>query len=327
MDVVLARPRGFCAGVTRAIEIVERALAIHGSPVYVYHEIVHNGHVVRELEAQGAIFVDHVAAVPRGSVMVLSAHGVAVSVERAAAARDLVVIDATCPLVAKVHLQVRRYVRQGRVVVLIGHAGHDEVVGTVGKVEEPIHVVASLDDIERLPMPERTPVAYVTQTTLSVDDTQGLIEALSRRYPNLLGPEVDDICYATHNRQQAVKQVAAEVDLVLVVGASNSSNSHRLQEVALQSGRPAYLVDDAGAIDPAWLRGVRRVGLTAGASAPEYLVEGVLRRLRELGATATVEVGNARENVTFRLPVAVLRRRAARSADAGTLSAVAAGTL
>jgi 4-hydroxy-3-methylbut-2-enyl diphosphate reductase len=327
MEVLLARPRGFCAGVTRAIEIVERALALHGAPVYVFHEIVHNGYVVRDLEARGAVFVDDIDAIPRGAVTVFSAHGVAATVEQAALARGLEIIDATCPLVAKVHLQVQRFARQGRAVVLIGHAGHDEVVGTVGKVQQPVHVVASLADIERLPMAAQSAVAYVTQTTLSVDDTRELIDALARRYPDLLGPELDDICYATHNRQQAVKQIAPDVDLILVVGAANSSNSHRLQEVAAQCGRPAHLVDDAEAIDVRWLRDVRRVGVTAGASAPEYLVQGVVRRLREMGATATLEVGNPRENVTFRLPASVLRRRALRTADTVAAPSAFAGTL
>ena len=309
MDLLLARPRGFCAGVTRAIEIVERALEIHGAPVYVFHEIVHNQHVVRDLEALGAVFVNEIEAIPRGSVTVLSAHGVARSVERAAERRELVVIDATCPLVAKVHLQVQRFARQKYHVVLIGHAGHDEVVGTVGKIDEPVHVVASIEQIEGLPMPSDARVAYVTQTTLSVDDTRELIEALTRRYPHLVGPEIDDICYATQNRQVAVKQLADEVDVVLVVGAPNSSNTHRLQEVAALRGKPAYRIADAGELDPHWLVGARRVGITAGASAPEYLVDGVRRRLHELGVENEQEIAAMRENVTFRLPAAVLRRR------------------
>jgi 4-hydroxy-3-methylbut-2-en-1-yl diphosphate reductase len=323
MQIVLARPRGFCAGVTRAIEIVERALAIHGAPVYVFHEIVHNGHVVHDLERQGAIFVDDIGAIPRGSVTVFSAHGVAASVEEEARSRSLDVIDATCPLVAKVHLHVQRFVRQGLPVVLIGHAGHDEVVGTVGKVRDPLHVVGSIADIERLPMPPGTAVAYVTQTTLSVDDTRDIIAALARRYPDLQGPELDDICYATHNRQQAVKQIAGDVDVMLVVGAANSSNSHRLQEVAAHCGCAAHLIDDAGAIDPAWLAGARRVGVTAGASAPDYLVDGVIRRLRELGATSEIETGSLVENVTFRLPAAVLRRYVRRAKDRVTQQAFA----
>jgi 4-hydroxy-3-methylbut-2-enyl diphosphate reductase len=309
MQVLLARPRGFCAGVTRAIEIVERALAIHGAPVFVYHEIVHNAYVVRELERQGAIFVDDLADVPRGAVVVFSAHGVARSVEREARSRALEIIDATCPLVAKVHLQVQRFARQGYDVVLIGHAGHDEVVGTVGMVEQPVRVVASLADVARLPMAPGARVAYVTQTTLSVDDTRDLIAALAERFPGLVGPELDDICYATQNRQIAVKQLSTQVDLVLVVGAANSSNSQRLQEVAAQRVPRAYLVPDAAAIDPAWLDGVAKVGVTAGASTPEHLVEGVRRRLRELGATSESELGNVLENVNFRLPVAVLRRQ------------------
>lgn len=320
MQIVLARPRGFCAGVTRAIEIVERALAIHGAPVYVFHEIVHNGHVVGDLERQGAIFVDDIAAIPRGAVTVFSAHGVAADVEREAGLRDLEIIDATCPLVAKVHLHVQRFARQGLPVVLIGHAGHDEVVGTVGKVREKVHVVGSIAEIDSLPMPAGTRIAYVTQTTLSVDDTRDIIAALARRYPDLQGPELDDICYATHNRQQAVKEIAGDVDLMLVVGAANSSNSHRLQEVAAHCGCAAHLVADAGAIDPAWLSGARRVGITAGASAPEYLVEGVIQRLRELGASSEIEVGNLVENVTFRLPAAVLRRSVRRSAEQQAMS-------
>lgn len=318
MQIVLARPRGFCAGVTRAIEIVERALAIHGAPVYVFHEIVHNGHVVGDLERQGAIFVDDIAAIPRGAVTVFSAHGVAADVEREARLRDLDVIDATCPLVAKVHLHVQRFVRQGLPVVLIGHAGHDEVVGTIGKVRETVYVVGSIAEVERLPMPPGTAVAYVTQTTLSVDDTREIIAALERRYPGLQGPALDDICYATHNRQQAVKQIAGDVDLMLVVGAANSSNSHRLQEVAAHCGCAAHLVADAAAIDPSWLAGARRVGVTAGASAPEYLVDGVIRRLRELGAASEVEVGNLVENVTFRLPAAVLRKSVRRAPEGMT---------
>jgi 4-hydroxy-3-methylbut-2-en-1-yl diphosphate reductase len=315
MQIVLARPRGFCAGVTRAIEIVERALAIHGAPVYVFHEIVHNGHVVGDLERQGAVFVDDIAAIPRGAVTVFSAHGVAADVERQARQRDLEVIDATCPLVAKVHLHVQRFARQGLPVVLIGHAGHDEVVGTVGKVREHVHIVGSIADVEQLPLPPGTVIGYVTQTTLSVDDTREIIAALARRYPELQGPELDDICYATHNRQQAVKQIAGDVDLMLVVGAANSSNSHRLQEVAAHCGCAAHLVDDAGAIDPAWFAGANRVGVTAGASAPEYLVDGVIQRLRELGASSQIEMGTLVENVTFRLPAAVLRKHVRRPAE------------
>jgi 4-hydroxy-3-methylbut-2-enyl diphosphate reductase len=316
MQIVLARPRGFCAGVTRAIEIVERALAIHGAPVYVFHEIVHNGHVVGDLERQGAIFVNDIDSIPRGAVTVFSAHGVAAGVERQARQRQLEVIDATCPLVAKVHLHVQRFVRLGLPVVLIGHAGHDEVVGTVGKADGTVHVVGSIAEVEQLPLKPGTAIGYVTQTTLSVDDTRDIIAALARRYPDLQGPELDDICYATHNRQQAVKQIAGDVDLMLVVGAANSSNSNRLQEVAAHCGCAAHLIADAGAIDPAWLAGANRVGVTAGASAPEYLVAGVIRRLRELGASSEIEFGNLVENVTFRLPAAVLRRHLRPTAEA-----------
>jgi len=316
MELVLARPRGFCAGVTRAIDIVDRALAIHGAPVFVYHEIVHNGHVVRDLETRGAVFVDDLALIPEGAVTVFSAHGVPLSVEREAQERKLRVIDATCPLVAKVHVQVRRYVRQGYAVVLIGHAGHDEVTGTVGSVATGVHVVASVEDIASLPLARDAKVAYVTQTTLSVDDTRELIAELERRFDDLQGPATDDICYATQNRQVAAKQLAAEVDLVLVVGAANSSNSARLREVVVQQGIPAYLIPDADAIDPAWLAGVGRVGITSGASAPEYLVDGVRSRLIGLGAAVEREIGEQLENVTFRLPAAVLGSGPARRLSA-----------
>jgi 4-hydroxy-3-methylbut-2-enyl diphosphate reductase len=307
MEIVLAQPRGFCAGVTRAVDIVGRALAIYGRPVYVYHEIVHNGHVVRELEEAGAIFVDRIDAVPHGAVIVFSAHGVGTEVEVQARGRGLRVIDATCPLVAKVHLHAQRYSRLGYSVVLIGHAEHDEVVGTVGSVDSPMHVVATLEDIEALDLPEGSRVAYVTQTTLSLDDTRLMIAALARRYPGLVGPDVDDICYATQNRQAAVRQLAALVDLVLVIGSDNSSNSHRLREVAEQCGVRAHLIDNAAAIDPRWLSAVRRVGVTAGASAPESLVDGVRQRLATLGATAEREIGTIQEGVRFRLPAAVQR--------------------
>ncbi len=307
MEALLAQPRGFCAGVVRAIEIVEHALEIHGSPVYVVHEIVHNRHVVEELRRQGAIFVEDVEAVPRGAVAVLSAHGVATRVMRRAAARRLRVIDAICPLVAKVHLQAQRYARLGRAVVLIGHAGHPEVEGTRGSVDGEIHVVATVEEIEALPLRADAPLAYVTQTTLSLDDTRQLIAALERRFPGIVGPEVDDICYATQNRQAAVRSLARDVDLVLVVGARNSSNSNRLREVASQQGVQARLVEEASEIDPCWLDGVRRVGVTAGASAPESLVQGVLVRLAELGPLSVREMDGPAENVVFRLPLAALR--------------------
>ena len=308
MEALLAQPRGFCAGVVRAIEIVERALEIHGRPVYVFHEIVHNRHVVERLRGQGAVFVEDIEAVPRGAVTVLSAHGVASRIVRRAQARRLRVIDAICPLVAKVHLQAQRYARQGRAVVLIGHAGHPEVEGTRGSVEGEVHVVATVAEIEALPFGPEAPLAYVTQTTLSLDDTRQLIAALERRFPGIEGPDLDDICYATQNRQAAVRSLAGEVDLVLVVGARNSSNSNRLREVAGQHGVPAYLVEEASEIDPAWLEGVGRVGVTAGASAPESLVQGVLARLATLGKLSAVrELAGPSENVSFRLPLSALR--------------------
>jgi len=307
VDILLAQPRGFCAGVTRAIEIVERAIALHGRPVYVYHEIVHNGHVVRDLSARGAVFVEDIEAIPAGAITVFSAHGVSNRVVERAAARGLRVIDATCPLVAKVHLQAQKYARQGYAVVVIGHAGHEEVEGTLGCLGDDARVflVSTLADVAALPLAVDAPVAYVTQTTLSLDDTRELIDALTARFPAVVGPELDDICYATLNRQKAVRVLAREADVVLVVGARNSSNSNRLREVAIQSGVPAYLVEDAGEIDPAWLAGARRVGVTAGASAPEALVTGVRARLTALGAGSVRTLPGPRETVKFRLPTRV----------------------
>ncbi len=302
MEVVLATPRGFCAGVGRAIETVERALKLHGSPVYVFHEIVHNGHVVDELAERGAVFVQDIDAIPEGSVTVFSAHGVSNAVVQRARERRLRVIDATCPLVAKVHVQAQRYARLGYAIVVIGHEGHEEVEGTMGSVDSPVYLVSVAADIDKLPMAEGAKVAYVTQTTLSMDDTRELIEALRRRFPDAVGPELDDICYATMNRQTAVREMAAEVDLILVVGARNSSNSNRLREVASQKGVRAHLVQNAGEINPIWLEGVKRVGVTAGASAPEVLVTGVRRRLATLGVDSEREMVGIRESVSFRLP-------------------------
>ena len=309
-QVLLARPRGFCAGVVRAIEIVERALDLHGAPVYVFHEIVHNGHVVADLRAKGAVFVDSLEQVPKGAVTVFSAHGVSLAVMRLSQSRKLQVIDATCPLVTKVHLQAQRYARQGHVIVVIGHAGHEEVEGTMGRVETEVHLVSDTAQVAALPMPEGTPVAYVTQTTLSLDDTRGIIAALKARYPAIVGPDTDDICYATQNRQNAVRELAAQVDVVLVVGARNSSNSARMREVAQQQGKPAHLVQDETGIDPAWVAGARRIGITAGASTPEVLVQRVAQRLRELGASEVRQAEGHDEGIVFRLPVAVLRRAA-----------------
>jgi 4-hydroxy-3-methylbut-2-en-1-yl diphosphate reductase len=302
MEVLLAQPRGFCAGVSRAIEIVERTLAMHGAPVYVYHEIVHNGHVVRDLAARGAVFVDDIESIPRGAVTVFSAHGVSNAVVAQARQRGLQVIDATCPLVAKVHVQAQRYARAGHAIVIIGHAGHEEVEGTMGSVDVPVHLVSGLADVAALPIPPDARVAYVTQTTLSPDDTRELIDALKARYPNLTGPDLDDICYATLNRQRAARELAREVDLVLVVGARNSSNSNRLREVVAQHQVPAYLIEDATEIDPSWLRNVSKVGVTAGASAPEILVTDVRARLTSLGASSVREMAGTRETLSFRLP-------------------------
>lgn len=306
-EVLLARPRGFCAGVVRAIEIVERALELHGAPVYVFHEIVHNGHVVADLREKGAVFVDSLEQVPKGAVTVFSAHGVSLAVVRQSQSRKLQVIDATCPLVSKVHLQAQRYAKSGHTIVVIGHAGHEEVVGTMGRIEGPVHLVSEVAGVAALPLAPDAPVAYVTQTTLSLDDTREIIAALKARFERIVGPETDDICYATQNRQNAVRELAAQVDLVLVVGARNSSNSARLREVAAQQGRPAHLVQDESGIDPAWVAGARRIGVTAGASTPEVLVQRVAQRLRELGAGQVRQADGADEGIVFRLPVALLR--------------------
>jgi 4-hydroxy-3-methylbut-2-enyl diphosphate reductase len=307
MHVTLAQPRGFCAGVTRALDIVERALEAHGAPVFVYHEIIHNRHVVDDLATRGAVFVDDLDAVPFGAVIVFSAHGVGNCTVEQARRRGLRVIDATCPLVAKVHVQARRYVRDGRVLVIVGHRGHDEVEGTLGTVDDGAYVVADRGDVERLPVPADAPVAYVTQTTLSLDDTREVIEALKERFADLQGPGLGDICYATQNRQQAVRSLAPSVDLLLVVGSRNSSNSNRLRELGQQLGVRSCLIEDASELDPAWLDGVADVGLTAGASAPESLVEGVVERLRSLGAQSVTEAPGQRETISFRLPAGLAR--------------------
>ena len=307
MHVTLAQPRGFCAGVTRALDIVERALEAHGAPVFVYHEIIHNRHVVDDLAARGAVFVDDLDAVPFGAVIVFSAHGVGNCTVEEARRRRLQVIDATCPLVAKVHVQARRYVRDGRVLVIVGHRGHDEVEGTLGTVDDGAYVVADRPDVECLPIPSDARVAYVTQTTLSLDDTAEVIAALRERFADLQGPGLGDICYATQNRQQAVRSLAPSVELLLVVGSRNSSNSNRLSELGEQLGVRSYLIEDATELDPAWLAGVSRVGLTAGASAPESLVEGVVERLRSLGALTVTEAPGPRETISFRLPAGLAR--------------------
>src|SRR2546423_3370616 len=286
MKVILAQPRGFCAGVVRAIEIVERALEKYGPPVYVRHEIVHNKFVVEGLKAKGARFVEDLSEVPADAVTIFSAHGVAKSVEDEAAARKLPVLNATCPLVTKVHNQGKRYVGQGRTLILIGHAGHPEVEGTMGQIPSPVILVQNEADVAALDLPADTPVAYVTQTTLSVDDAQGIIAALERKFSDIVGPEIRDICYATQNRQSAVRELSKLVDLVLVVGATNSSNSNRLREIGGEEGIPSYLIADGSELDPAWPAGVETGGVSAGASAPEELVDDVIAALRRLGTVA-----------------------------------------
>jgi 4-hydroxy-3-methylbut-2-enyl diphosphate reductase len=302
LKVILAQPRGFCAGVERAIEIVERALKKFGPPIYVRHEIVHNRHVVEDLRTRGAIFVDELDEIPPGSMTIFSAHGVAKRVEELAAERGLPVIDATCPLVAKVHNEGRRYAGQDREIILVGHAGHAEVEGTIGQIEGTVHLVQTVADAERLRVRDPEKLAYITQTTLSVDDTRGIIAALKARFPAIVGPDVRDICYATQNRQQAVQELAKAVDLILVVGSKNSSNSNRLREIGEELGTPSHLIDDAADLRPEWLEGVRAVGLTAGASAPEMLVQGVLQGLRRFGEIDICTLAGAAENVRFRFP-------------------------
>lgn len=305
MRVILAQPRGFCAGVERAIEIVERALKKFGPPIYVRHEIVHNRHVVEDLRQRGAVFVDELDQVPDGAMTIFSAHGVAKKVEQDAAARQLPVIDATCPLVAKVHNEGRRYARQDREIVLVGHAGHAEVEGTIGQVPGTVHLVQTAADVANLQVRDPDKLAYITQTTLSVDDTRGIISALKARFPTIVGPDVRDICYATQNRQQAVRELAKQVDLILVVGSRNSSNSNRLREIGEELGRPAYLIDDASAMQREWFRNVASVGVTAGASAPESLVRGVLAGLREIGEIEVATLDGVAEDVRFRFPAEV----------------------
>jgi len=300
--VVLAEPRSFCAGVRRAIEIVEEALRQYGPPVYVRKEIVHNHYVVRDLERRGVVFVDSEAAVPEGAVCVFSAHGVSPAVREHAADRQLRVIDATCPLVAKVHQQTRRYARDGRTILLIGHSDHEEVEGTYGEAPDRTIVVADVADVARLDLPRQEPVAYLTQTTLSLDETADVIAALQERFDDLRGPGSDDICYASQNRQNAVKEVAAATDVVLVVGSPNSSNSVRMVEVAARTGTPAHLLPDVTELDPGWLAGARAVGLSAGASAPELLVDQVVERLAELGFDQLELIRTATETITFALP-------------------------
>ena len=304
MNILLANPRGFCAGVERAIAIVERALEKFGAPIYVRHEVVHNRFVVDGLKAKGAVFVEELDEVPSGATVIFSAHGVSKAVRSEAERRGLKIFDATCPLVTKVHLEVERHRRQGREVVMIGHKGHPEVEGTMGQGESGMHLVESVADVANLKVGSggTAGLAYVTQTTLSVDDAAAIVAALKTRFPEIVGPKKDDICYATQNRQDAVKELAARVGLVIVVGSQNSSNSNRLREVAQNLGVPAYLVDNAGQIDPAWLNEKVGVGVTAGASAPEVLVTEVVERLRALGAVAVEALTGAEEGVNFPLP-------------------------
>ena len=301
-QIMLAQPRGFCAGVTRAIEIVERAIKKYGAPVYVFHEIVHNQFVVNELKGQGAVFVTAIAEIPDGCVTVFSAHGVSQAVRDTAKAKRLHVIDATCPLVTKVHLQAQRYAKKGYALIMIGHAGHEEVEGTMGSVDIAVHLVSQVSDVHQLAINPHQPLAYVTQTTLSLDDTRDIIAALNSRYPHIQGPHMDDICYATQNRQTAVRALANQVDVVLVVGARNSSNSNRLREVAASQRKPAYLVQDENDIDMQWLRGARSVGISSGASTPEVLVQRVIKHLSLHHKAAVVDLPGVQEAVLFRLP-------------------------
>lgn len=302
LRVLLAKPRGFCAGVERAIEIVERALALYGPPVYVRHEIVHNKHVVDSLRAQGAVFVEELDEIPEGAVTIFSAHGVSTQVEQEANRRNLPVIDATCPLVTKVHKEGRNHARKGREVILIGHAGHPEVEGTQGRIPGGVHLVSNTEDVEKIDVRDPDKIAYVTQTTLSVDDTRDIIDALRQRFPAITGPGSKDICYATQNRQQAARDLATQVDMLLVVGARNSSNSNRLREIGAELGVPSYLIDDAGSLDPQWLEGVSTVGVTAGASAPEKLVQDLIDRLGDFGRVQVEELAGVEEHMQFKLP-------------------------
>ena len=302
IDVWLASPRGFCAGVERAIEIVERAIELHGPPVYVRHEIVHNKRVVETLRNKGAVFVEEVSDVPDGAVTIFSAHGVAESVENEAKSRSLPIIDATCPLVSKVHKEGQNQAKKDRQVILIGHQGHPEVEGTQGRIPGGVLLVSKSEDVENLKVEDPQKLSYVTQTTLSVDETRDIINALKERFPSIIGPDVKDICYATQNRQHAVRELAEHVDLLLVVGAPNSSNSNRLREIGTELKVPSYLIDDASHLDPTWLDNIKSVGITAGASAPEELVQELITRLSDFGKVNLTELNGVEENITFKLP-------------------------
>ena len=302
MEVILARPRGFCAGVERAIRIVEAAIERYGTPVYVRHEIVHNKHVVEELRAKGAIFVDEVDQIPAGGITIFSAHGVSDAVEVEARARDLIIVDATCPLVEKVHKEAQRFASQDRQVILIGHRGHPEVEGTSGRVSGGVTLVSTVDEVERLNFDSSVKLSYVTQTTLSVDDTRDVIVALRRRFPGIIGPDLRDICYATQNRQSAVRKLTKQIDLLLVIGAETSSNSNRLYDIGVETRIPSYLIEDAGSINLKWFQGIKSVGITAGASAPEKLVQEVIAYLSDRMEITLKELSGIVENVEFRLP-------------------------
>ncbi len=302
LTIILASPRGFCAGVERAIDIVEKALAIYGPPIYVRHEIVHNRWVVEDLRAKGVVFVDDIQEIPDGAITIFSAHGISEKVENEAKLRALPVIDATCPLVTKVHREAQRYEAEEREIILIGHAGHPEVEGTMGRIQQPAHLVGSREDVERLAVRRPEQLAYVTQTTLSVDDTRAIIDALKQRFPSIKGPALRDICYATQNRQNAVRELANHVEAVLVIGSKNSSNSNRLRDLAEEIGVRAYLIDDENAIQSQWLASISRIGVTAGASAPETLVNRVIERLSSLRPSSIEHLEGVIENTRFKLP-------------------------
>ena len=307
MKVILAQPRGFCAGVERAIEIVEMALEKFGPPIYVRHEIVHNPHVVKRLADKGVIFVKETDQIPEGAVAIFSAHGVAERVEKHANDRGLKVLDATCPLVSKVHTEGQRYAKQGREIILIGHEGHPEIEGTLGRIPGVVHLVSEVEDVAKVQVKDPEMLAYITQTTLSVDDTKAVIDALKARFPHIVGPATKDICYATQNRQGAVRELAKHVDVVLVIGAHNSSNSNRLRERAEEVGVPSYLIEDASHLEVSWLEGKKTVGITAGASAPEDLVQELIARLKEIEPVEVSVLDGVEENVRFRLPLALTK--------------------
>lgn len=305
MQILLANPRGFCAGVDRAISIVENALSIYGAPIYVRHEVVHNRYVVDSLRERGAVFIEQISEVPDGAILIFSAHGVSQAVRSEAKSRDLTVFDATCPLVTKVHMEVARASRRGEEAILIGHAGHPEVEGTMGQYSNPaggMYLVESPDDVWALQVKDESKLSFMTQTTLSVDDTSDVIDALRQRFPKIIGPRKDDICYATTNRQEAVRALAKEADVVLVVGSKNSSNSNRLAELARRMGKSAYLIDDASDIQEPWIKSSTCVGVTAGASAPDILVQNVLKRLKEMGGEDALELTGREENIVFEVP-------------------------